>query len=101
MSGESARRCGAPPHCFGENFGSLFWLYSRISLLACVIFGASLQYWKNYLGPESLGREFLLAQPMIVFWLATRRWPRASEVLWYQSYQASKAAFAATQPTAD
>jgi hypothetical protein len=84
-----------------RNFGSLFWLYFRISLLACVIFGASLQYWKNYLGPESLGREFLLAQLMIVFWLATRLWQRASEVLWYQNYQASKAAPASAPPPAD
>lgn len=84
-----------------ENFGSLFWLYFRISLLAWVIFGASLLYWTSYLGPESLGREFLLAQLMIVFWLATRLWQRASEVLWYQNYQASKAAPASATPTAD
>ena len=84
-----------------KNFGSLFWLYFRISLLAWVIFGASLLYWTSYLGPESLGREFLLAQLMIVFWLATRLWQRASEVLWYRSYQASKAAHASAPPTAD
>lgn len=75
-----------------KNFGSLFWLYFRISLLAWVIFGAALQYWKNYLRPESLGRAFLLAQLMIVFWLATRLWQRASETLWYRNHQASKAA---------
>jgi hypothetical protein len=84
-----------------QRFGSLFWLYFRISLLAWVIFGAALQYWKNYLRPESLGQEFLLAQLMIVFWLATRLWQRASEVLWYQSYQASKAVYATAPPAAD
>jgi hypothetical protein len=84
-----------------KNFGSLFWLYFRISLLAWVIFGASLLFWTSYLGPESLGREFLLAQLMIVFWLATRLWQRASEVLWYRSYQASQTADAVAPPTAD
>jgi hypothetical protein len=84
-----------------KNFGSLFWLYFRISLLAWVIFGASLVYWTSYLGPESLGREFLLAQLMIVFWLATRLWQRASEVLWYRSYQASQTADAVAAPIAD
>ena len=84
-----------------KNFRSLFWLYFRISLLAWVILGASVQFWKSYLGPEALGREFLLAQLVIVFWLATRLWQRASEVLWYKNYQTSKAEHASAPPTAD
>jgi hypothetical protein len=72
-----------------QNFGSLFWLYFRISIVGWVVFGIALQYWKNYMRPESLSAVLLLSQFMIVFWLSTRLWQRASEALWYRQHQAA------------
>lgn len=67
-----------------HNFGSLFWLYLRISLLGWIGFWFSLRAWMEHLRPEAIGRAFLVSQAMIVFWLATRLWQRASEALWYR-----------------
>jgi hypothetical protein len=67
-----------------HNFGSLFWLYLRISLLGWVGFWLGLRVWMEHLRPEAIGRAFLVSQAMIVFWLATRLWQRASEALWYR-----------------
>jgi hypothetical protein len=72
-----------------NNFGSLFWLYFRISLVGWLVFGLALQYWKNYMRPESLFGVLLVSQFMIVFWLATRLWQRASEALWYRQHQSA------------
>jgi len=70
-----------------RNFGSLFWLYFRISLIGWVVCGLALQWWKNYVSPESGGAAFFLGQFIIVFWLSTRLWQRASEAMWYRQYQ--------------
>jgi hypothetical protein len=72
-----------------QNFGSLFWLYCRISLVGWVVFALAAQYWKNYMRPESLGSVLFLSQFMIVFWLGTRLWQRASEALWYRQHQSA------------
>lgn len=72
-----------------RNFGSLFWLYFRVSLVGCVVFALAAQYWKNYMRPESLFSVLLWSQLMIVFWLATRLWQRASEALWYRQHQSA------------
>ena len=69
-----------------HNFGSLFWLYLRISLLGWVGFCLGLRMWMEHLQPEAIGRAFLVSQAMIVFWLATRLWQRASEALWYREH---------------
>jgi hypothetical protein len=67
-----------------HNFGSLFWLYLRISLLGWIGLWFGLHTWMEYLRPEAIGRAFLESQAIIVFWLATRLWQRASEALWYR-----------------
>ncbi|MGB0036055.1 MAG: hypothetical protein WBP79_11330 [Candidatus Acidiferrales bacterium] len=81
-----------------QNFGSLFWLYLRISLVSWVGFGLALQCWKNHLHPESVRSAFLLGQAMIVFWLGTRLWQRASEALWYRRYQEASAMAPVPEP---
>jgi hypothetical protein len=74
---------------FWHNFGSLFWLYLRIAVVGCVWFGLGLYWWMIRLHPESTRRAFILAQAMILFWIATRLWQRASETAWYKQYSAS------------
>ena len=78
-----------------RNFGSLFWLYFRISLLAWIFLGLGMYLWMCGLGPLSLNTAFLLTQLMLIFWIATRLWQRASEALWYRQYQAT----IVTEPT--
>jgi hypothetical protein len=71
-----------------HNFGSLFWLYFRVSLITWIGFLIALQIWKNRLPPETTVAQFLLSQAMILFWIGCRLWQRASEVLWYQQHLA-------------
>jgi hypothetical protein len=72
-----------------HNFGSLLWLYLRISLLAWIVFGLGLYLWMFRLSPLSTTAAFLLTQLMLVFWIAARLWQRACEALWYRQYQAA------------
>jgi hypothetical protein len=72
-----------------HNFGSLFWLYLRISLLAWIFCGLGLHFWMYHLDPRSTTAAFLLAQAIVLFWIGTRLWQRASEALWYREYQAA------------
>jgi len=72
-----------------HNFGSLLWLYLRISLLAWIVFGLGMYIWMFRLSPVSTTAAFLLTQLMLVFWIAARLWQRASEALWYRQYQAA------------
>jgi hypothetical protein len=75
-----------------HNFGSLFWLYFRVSLLAWIVFGLGLHIWMYHLRPESIGKALLLSQLMIIFWLAARLWQRASESTWFRQHQKTIAA---------
>lgn len=72
-----------------HNFGSLLWLYLRISLLAWIFCGLGLYLWVYHLSPFSTTIAFLLTQLVLIFWIATRLWQRASEALWYRQYQAA------------
>ena len=72
-----------------HNFGSLLWLYLRISLLAWIVFGFGLYLWMYRLSPLSTTLAFLLTQLMLAFWIAARLWQRACEALWYRQYQAA------------
>ena len=66
------------------NFGRLFWLYFSIIVVACVGFGFGLWLWMYVLPPTAITGAFFLSQAMILWWLGTRLWQRASETLWYQ-----------------
>jgi hypothetical protein len=72
-----------------HNFFSLFWLYLRVSIIAWVFIGLGLRLWMLGLKPESNVAAFLLSQVIIVIWIATRLWQRASESLWYRRHSAA------------
>jgi len=72
-----------------RHFGSLFWLYFRISLIAWIIFGLGVYVWSHSLPPESTTTAFVLGQLVILSWIGTRLWQRASEALWYRKYRES------------
>jgi hypothetical protein len=66
------------------NFGALYWMYLRISIVAWLLAGVLLWIWVRLVRPEWIGVSFLLTQLILLSWLATRLWQRASETLWYQ-----------------
>ncbi len=66
-----------------RNFGTLFWIYLRLSLVAWVGTVLAVYVWVKYVRPEQIGTAFLLAQFVAWLWIATRLWQRASEVVWY------------------
>jgi uncharacterized membrane protein len=72
-----------------HNFLSLFWLYLRVSIIAWALFAFGLYLWMFQLRPQSTVAAFLLSQLMILIWVGTRLWQRASESLWYRNYQAN------------
>ncbi len=69
-----------------HNFFSLLWLYVSIALLGLVLFFVGLRLWMTFLAPQSNILAFLLSQLMILAWIGTRLWQRASEALWYREY---------------
>jgi hypothetical protein len=66
------------------NFGSLYWIYLRISIVAWLVMAVLLWVWVRLVRPELIGVSFLLTQLILLSWLATRLWQRASETVWYQ-----------------
>jgi hypothetical protein len=66
------------------NFGSLYWMYLRISIVAWLVMAALLWIWVRLVRPENIGVSFLLTQLILLSWLGTRLWQRASETIWYQ-----------------
>jgi hypothetical protein len=70
-----------------QNFGSLFWLYFRVSLIAWIVFAIGVHIWMNHLRPASILTPFLLSQFLIIFWQGCRLWQRASECIWYREHQ--------------
>jgi hypothetical protein len=77
-----------------HNFGSLFWLYFRVSVVGWIVFGLGLHVWIKHLPPDSVRAAFVLSQLLIIFWLATRLWQRASESIWFREHQRAIAASA-------
>jgi hypothetical protein len=69
------------------NFGSLFWLYLRISVVGTAGFALLLYLWMAVLRPEAIGKAFVLGQLTILWWIATRLWQRAGEANWYWEYR--------------
>jgi hypothetical protein len=82
-----------------RNFFSLFWLYLRVSIIAWVVFAIGLRVWMFYLNPQSNVAAFLLGQFMILIWIGTRLWQRASEAIWYRNYQANQVPEPAWSPS--
>jgi hypothetical protein len=76
---------------FRRNFFSLLWLYLRVSIIEWLLFALGLYIWMHSLNPQSVVVAFLLSQLVILTWIATRLWQRASEAIWYRNYQANQA----------
>jgi hypothetical protein len=66
-----------------RRFPRLFGIYFEISLVAWAGLVASFWVWASWVRPEWTGVTFLLTQGFLLFWLATRFWQRASEIIWY------------------
>ncbi len=66
-----------------RNFGSLFWLYIRISFIWWVIFGLGLWIWTK-MPPARFEWTILVLEVVILAGFGTRLWQRASEMVWYQ-----------------
>ncbi|HKS67458.1 MAG TPA: hypothetical protein VJR26_09495 [Candidatus Acidoferrales bacterium] len=81
------RMLGRSAKLVWNNFGSLFWLYIRISVVGWVVFAAGLSLWMLVLPPDSTGPAILVGQAMTLFWLGTRLWQHASETEWYKRYR--------------
>jgi hypothetical protein len=68
-----------------SNFGSLFWLYFRISALAWIGLAVGLWIWTRIPGQHS-GLSFWMMEIVLAWWIGTRLWQRASETAWYVRY---------------
>jgi len=65
------------------NFGSLFWMYFRISLLGWIVFAAGLYVWAKM--PSARFEWTILILELVVLWgFGIRLWQRACEMIWYQ-----------------
>src|SRR5271168_5090034 len=84
---------------FRRNFFSLLWLYLRVSIIEWLLFALGLYIWMHSLNPQSVVAAFLLSQLMILTWIGTRLWQRASEAIWYRNYQANQVPSPAWSPT--
>src|SRR5437870_4523450 len=66
-----------------SNFSSLFWLYFRISLLAWLGLALGMWLWTHIPGQHS-GLSFVICEFVLLWWIGTRLWQRASEMVWYE-----------------
>jgi hypothetical protein len=66
-----------------SNFGSLFWMYLRISILAWLGLAAGMWLCAHIPGKRSF-ISFLVLEAVLLWWVGTRLWQRAAEVVWYQ-----------------
>jgi hypothetical protein len=77
------RNAGSACRLTFGNFGSLFWLYFRISFLWWVIFALGFWVWTK-MPPARFEWTILLLEFVILAGFGTRLWQRASEMVWYQ-----------------
>jgi hypothetical protein len=66
------------------NFGALYWMYLRMSIVGLLVTGVLVWTWVRLVRPEWIGASFLLSQLILLSWLGTRLWQRAGETIWYQ-----------------
>jgi hypothetical protein len=65
------------------NFGTLFWMYLRLSLLGWLIFAVGVYVWSK-MPPARFEWTVLFLEIVIVLNFGTRLWQRACEMVWYQ-----------------
>jgi hypothetical protein len=83
---------------FRRNFFSLLWIYLRVSIIEWLLFALGLYIWMHSLNPQSVVAAFLISQLLILTWIGTRLWQRASEAIWYRNYQANQVPAPAWSP---
>jgi hypothetical protein len=66
-----------------SNFGSLFWMYLRISIVGWLVLALGLYIWTKMPPARSLW-TFLILELVILCGFGTRLWQRACEMIWYQ-----------------
>jgi NADH:ubiquinone oxidoreductase subunit 6 (subunit J) len=67
---------------FGH-FRSLFWIYFQISFTAWLALALALWIWAHMPGARP-GLSFLMLELLMLWWIGTRLWQRASETVWYE-----------------
>jgi len=67
------------------NFGSLFWIYFRISLVGWSALVAGLYIWSQ-MPPARFGWTLFFLEIVVLAGFATRFWQRSSEMVWYQRH---------------
>jgi hypothetical protein len=65
------------------NFGSLFWMYFRISALGWIAFAAGLYVWAK-MPPARFEWTILVLEMVVLLSFGMRLWQRACEMIWYQ-----------------
>lgn len=70
------------------NFGTLFWVYFRISLLSWLALVVAIWIWLR-LPAQAVGSSFFLFQLVLLWWTGARLWQRASETVWYERHVAA------------
>ena len=65
------------------NFGSLFWMYLRISIVGWIVLALGLYLWAK-MPPARSQLTFLVLELVVLCGFGTRLWQRACEMVWYQ-----------------
>ena len=68
-----------------RNFGSLMWLYFRITILAVLGLVLAIWIWVR-IPAQHIGLTFALFEVVLLWWMGTRLWQRASETVWYERH---------------
>jgi hypothetical protein len=66
-----------------SNFGSLCWMYLRISAVGWLTLAAGLYIWAK-MPPARSQWTFAILEVVVIVGFATRLWQRACEMAWYQ-----------------
>src|SRR6266478_6299058 len=65
------------------NFGALFWMYLRISILGWLVFALGLYIWAK-MPPARFAWTILILEITVLWGFWIRLWQRACEMIWYQ-----------------
>jgi len=65
------------------NFGTLFWMYLRISVVGWLVFAAGVYVWAK-MPPARFVWTIFVLEIVIMIGFGIRLWQRACEMIWYQ-----------------
>lgn len=68
-----------------HSFGTLLWMYFRISMVAWVVLALGIWIW-SYIPSSMFSLSWLLLEVVTIVLIAVRLWMRASSVAWYERY---------------